>query len=486
MRKKLAVLLTLIGLGVLAVSFIHAQTTGTPGDDNIGDAFYPTLGNSGYDALHYNIDIDVNLTLNYLDGIVTIQAQATQDLSAFNLDFFGFQVDKILLDGDPVEYSRRARELTITPNEPIAEGAEFEVIITYAGVPEANEVNLFSGGWSRYRRGVYVASEPAGAALWYPVNDHPLDKATYSIQVTVPEPFVVASNGTLLEVEEAEDTRTYHWDNPEPTASYLVTVNIAQFEERTDETSSGLPIRNYFPADIADEGEVVFSQQAAMIEYFETVFGPYPFDVYGAVVADVALPFALETQTISLFGRDTITQNTGRRSPDGAQGVIAHELAHQWFGNSVSLSTWEDIWLNEGFATYAQALWIEHTQDAYARDAMIEQWYEIMASGVVPSRLAMPGKPPRMNLFNTAVYLRGGLTLHALRLTVGDEAFFELLQTYTSRYADGNATTQDFIDLAEAISGQQLDDLFEGWLYEVEIPDIAEMDLFREDFSLED
>ncbi len=474
MRKTLALLLALLGLNILAASLIHAQTAGTPGDDNIGDAFYPTLGNGGYDALHYDIDIDVDLRLNYIDGAVTMQAEATQDLSAFNLDFFGFQIGKVLVDGEPAEYSRRARELTITPDEPITEGVEFEVLVTYAGIPEETEVNLFSGGWSRYSRGVFVASEPAGAALWYPVNDHPLDKATYSLRVTVPEPFVVASNGTLQKVEAGDETLTYYWDNPEPTASYLVTVNIAQFEERTDETASGLPIRNYFPVQLADDGDVVFAEQAAMIEYFETVFGPYPFDVYGAVVADTSLSFALETQTISLFGRDIITQNTGRRSPDGAQGVIAHELAHQWFGNSVSLSTWEDIWLNEGFATYAQALWIEHKYGADARDEMLESWYTVMS---VPAFRMRPGKPDRNDLFNTVIYLRGGLTLHALRLTVGDDAFFDTLRTYTSRYADGNATTQDFIDVSEEVSGQPLDVLFEAWLYEPELPDIPQIGL---------
>lgn len=373
MQNKHRLVLLVIMFNLVAVPLIYAQVTGTPGDPDIGDDFYDGLGNGGYDALHYDIDIDVRVGLNYLDSIVTIQAQATQDLSAFNLDFSGFRIDKLLVNDEPVEYRRRGRELTIIPSEPLAEGTDFEVTIAYAGVPEEPDSYIFSGGWTPYdRRGIYVASEPAGAAYWYPVNDHPLDKATYSIRVRVPEPYVVASNGTLQEVIEGDDVRTYVWDNPEPTASYLVTVNIAQFAERTDETTSGLPIRNYFPVQLADEGEEVFAEQAEMIEYFETVFGPYPFDVYGAVVADTWLSFALETQTISLFGSDVITGG----SPDDSQGVIAHELAHQWFGNSVSLSTWEDIWLNEGFATYAQALWIEHTLGAEDRDELLTAWYE--------------------------------------------------------------------------------------------------------------
>jgi aminopeptidase N len=477
MRNKLRILGLVLLLNLAVVPFIYAQITGTPGDDNIGDDFYEGLGNGGYDALHYDIDLDVVVIANYVDGITTMQAQATQDLSAFNVDFAGFLIDKVLLDGEPVDYDRDGRELTITPEEAIAEGTEFELTITYAGIPEQPDGSLFSGGWTPYQRGIFVASEPAGAAQWYPVNDHPLDKATYAIHVTVPEPYVVASNGTLQEVIENDANRTYVWDNPEPTASYLVTVNIAQFAERTDETAGGLPIRNYFPVDIADDGEVVFGDQAEMIDYFETVFGPYPFDVYGAVVADTPLPFALETQTISLFGRDVITQNTGRRSPDGAQGVIAHELAHQWFGDSVSLSTWEDIWLNEGFATYAQALWIEHTEGEESRDAMLAGWYNQISDPDIPESFARPGTPPPDNLFNGMVYLRGGWTLHALRLAVGDEDFFDILRTYTERYAYSNAVTQDFIDVAEEVSGEELDELFEQWLYETDVPAVPEMDL---------
>lgn len=476
MRKILIVLLALLALTAGAV--IAQEAAQTAGSDTIGDDFYPRLGNGGYDTLHYTLDIDVNMRSNIIDGITTIEAEATQDLSAFNLDFYGFTIGKITVNGEVAEHNRRGRELTITPVEPIAEGETFTVRVSYAGEPPESERLGFSGGWANYTRGVFVASEPAGAALWYPVNDHPLDKATYTVTVTVPEPYTVVSNGFLTEVVEEDDATTYTWENDDLTASYLVTVQIAEFEERTDQTASGLPIRNYFPVALADDGEIVFSRQKEMIEYFETVFGPYPFDVYGSVVADVELPFALETQTISMYGRDIITRNSGRRSPDGAQGVIAHELAHQWFGNSVSLSTWEDIWLNEGFATYAQALWIEHTEDAEARDAMLESWYAIIANPrFAINGIAAPGSPPPNGLFNASVYLRGAWTLHALRLEVGDEAFFDTLRTYTARFAYNNATTADFIEIAETISGKTLGTLFQNWLYEDDVPDVPEMGL---------
>src|SRR4051812_11249930 len=204
-----------------------------------------------------------------------------------------------------------------------------------------------------------------------------------------------------------------------------------------------------------------------MIEYFNTIFGPYAFDAYGEVVADKDLPFALETQTLSLFGRE-FGSNGGF-----AEEAIVHELAHQWFGDSVSLEGWKDIWLNEGFATYASYLWFEHSQGRKVLDGRIRADYQIVAQGNFPP----PGNPPVSNLFNPAVYLRGSLTLHALRLRVGDDAFFSILKTYATRYKYGNANTPEFIALAEQISGQNLDDFFNGWLYSEKMPPIPEMGL---------
>ncbi|MBC8100599.1 MAG: M1 family metallopeptidase [Armatimonadetes bacterium] len=471
MRK---ISLLLVSLLLLTAGYVLAQSAG---EDTIGDPFYPGLGNGGYDAQHYTLDLDVNMRANDIDGVVMMQARATQALSVFNLDFQGFRIGKIVVDGEPATFERAGRELSITPAVAIAEGADFSVTVSYAGDPEANVMGSFSEGWANYGRGVFVASEPAGAARWYPVNDHPLDKATYDLTITVDQPYVVASNGILMDTITEGDQTTYVWRNDELTASYLVGVYIAEYEVRTDESASGVPIRNYFPVALADDGEATFAAQADMIDYFETVFGPYPFKVYGAVVADTNLSFALEIQTISLFGRDIITANTGRRSPDGAQGIIAHELAHQWFGDSVSLSTWEDIWLNEGFASYAQALWIEHTQSVEVRDVMLRNWYAIISNPRLIERgTAAPGSPPRLALFNSSVYLRGGLTLHALRLAVGDTVFFEILRTYTARYAYSNVTTADFIALAEEVSGQPLADLFQVWLYEDEVPAMPALD----------
>lgn len=479
MRITLLIVLLLTTMG-LTVTYAEDNTP-QPGTDGIGDPSFPRLGNGGYDVQHYTIDLDVDMVRDMISGTVTLDLIPTQTLSAFNLDFDGYIIQTVIVDKAFAQFTRVGRELTITPREPLVQGEKSSVEVTYRGSP-GSRGRGFSGGWVRYDEGVFVASEPAGAGNWFPVNDHPLDKATYTFIITVPSPYVVAANGFLKDtlVDETADTITYVWQIEHLMASYLATVNIAEFAMQTDEAPTGLPIRNYFPADLAETGAEVFGQTGDMIAYFEGVFGPYPFDVYGVVVADVNLGFALETQTISLFGNNVLRTSVwgSARNNTNVQEVIAHELAHQWFGNSVSLSTWKDIWLNEGFASYAQILWVEHTQGEDAAEDKLRGWYSVIANPLnILNGMTPPGRPGSNSLFNTGVYLRGGWALHALRLKVGDTAFFDILRTYTDRYRYANATTADFIALSEEVSGQELDALFEVWLYDMFVPDVPEMGL---------
>lgn len=567
-----------IVFSLLVGGLVQAQDpTPIKGSDSIGDDFFAPLGNSGYDALHYMLDLDVDVAQNTISGAVTMRALALDGLRTFNLDFFGFTVSQVTVNDTAVDWDRVDHELIVIPLEPLPAGEEFTTTVYYSGTPAG--ANL-SGipllvGWYNYGEGVFVASEPGGAAGWYPVNDHPLDKATYTFEITVPAPLVVAANGTLTDtLTNDDDTLTYVWESRDPIASYLVTVNIDEFVIITEEGPDGLPIRNYFPADWAGLGQLSFGRTADMIAYFSEVFGPYPFEAYGVVVANVNLPFALETQTLSLFGTSHV-----QRGPS-LDETVAHELAHQWFGDSVSLTTWRDIWLNEGFATYASWLWFENQGDADTMTQRVTRAYNSIAQDtrdytigfsreqlmsmidlmslddlVLPSadvaeitrmlltgteyeddidtQIALlppetvtgvqfaayiallpfeqksltstdldamfrlmtlyeslgrelsiphsyyvpPGDPPQDDMFNRSVYVRGALLLHALRLRIGDDTFFTLLRTYHDRFAYGNATTADFIALAEELSGEALGDFFDTWLYDPVIPDIPEMGL---------
>lgn len=462
----------LIPLLLLTVGIISAQDD-TIGASGMGDRYYPELGNGGYDVQHYTLDLITDVETNLTLGFATIEAIATQDLTAFNVDFIGMDVVGITVNEADADYSRAGREMTIVPADLLPNGEPFTLTVKYGGYPEPirPEAIPFTMGWNHLgANGVYVASEPSGAATWYPVNDHPQDKATYTFRVTVPEPYVVAANGILTDTIREDGMMTYVWEASDPMASYLATLHIGRFVRQEQTLDSGLVIRNYFPERLADMGELAFIRQGEMLAYFETVFGPYPFEVYGSVVVDAMLPFALETQTLSLYGATIIM--TGPQN----ESIIAHELAHQWFGNSVSPHQWQDIWLNEGFATYAQWLWTEHAYSIEARDGFIQREYAVAASPFTLAEATL-GEPRPNDLFNRGVYVRGGLTLHALRLQVGDDAFFEILQTYAATFHDSTATTADFINVAETVSGEDLGEFFEMWLYQTDLPPIPELGL---------
>ncbi len=461
--KKISVIFCVLWL---SIGLTTAQNNSTQGAAGLGDSYFPDLGNGGYDAEHYTLDLTWDDITNKLDGTVTIRAKAYNDLTRFNLDFEGFTISNILVEGKNADYTREGRELEITPTIRLKQDETFEIVVSYSGVPGDNVAgyyDVFARGWTRYPNGVYVASEPDGAAYWYPVNDHPLDKATYTFKITVPDAYVVAANGQQQQVVDNPDpTTTYTWETRDEMASYLATVNIAKFKRVTTVGPHELPIRHYFPADQADSLTKTFADFPDMIAYYETVFGAYPFEAAGAVVADTRLSFALETQTLILFGKDVLVGQTD------AETVIAHELAHQWFGDSVSLTQWKDVWLNEGFATYASMLWLEHSKGQNALVRQMNTYYTIIASQ--GTRYVPPGAPPKEDLFNEGVYLRGAWTLHALRLKVGDELFFKIMNTYYDRFKYGNTSTTDFISLATEISGEDLQPFLNQWLFDETVP----------------
>ncbi|MFY1704317.1 M1 family metallopeptidase [Micromonospora sp. WMMA1923] len=432
-----------------------------PGAAGAGDDYFPTYGNGGYDVGKYTVRVRYDPSRDELSGTTTVQATASANLSAFNLDLAGLTVRKVTVDGAEAKHSRTDNELVVTPATGLTAGNGFVAEISYDGKPAPidNEV-LGEGGWLHTSDGAIALGQPESASTWFPVNDHPSDKATYDFEITVPDGLTAVSNGVPGGRTSADGWTTWKWAERVPMASYLSTVVIGKFRLTTGE-HKGRPVYHAVSTKLpkgAPDRSIAATVEVA--DYLETVFGPYPVQAYGGVVvADERIRYALETQSRPVYGASFF--NRGENTE-----VVAHELAHQWFGNSVALARWSDIWLNEGFATYAEWLWVEHDGGRSAQQTFDARY----AGASAQVWRTPPGRPGPENLFSESVYQRGGMTVHALRLAVGDDAFFRILKAWPEEKRDGNATTDEFVALAERISGKQLDDLFDAWLYGTQRP----------------
>lgn len=462
---RLVAVTFLVLLTVPAFPGCHDPLTASTG---VGDPYFPTAGNGGYDVDTYEISLTVDPLSGALDGSTVVRARATQALESFSLDFSGLEVADIALDEKKARYERDDGELIIACPEPIGAGEAFSTEVSYSGVPRPLEdTGALSVGWQHGGDSIYTLDEPQGAATWFPVNDHPSDKAAYVFRLTVPTPYVAAANGVLVQTEVGGVDRTFTWEMRQPCASYLATVAVGEFVLSESTAPNGVRIRDYFAVEVAEEAKKAFARTGDVLAYFSQVFGPYPFDVYGVVVSDLATRAAMENQTLSLFGRDVLET----KMSDAALGAVylSHELAHQWFGNSVTIREWDDIWLNEGFATYASWLWLEHDMGPEALDAMVEN----SLGAVLGQDHDPPGDPGADELFSVSTYQRGALALHALRSTVGDELFFTILREWASRYRHANAATADFVALAGEMAGDAgggVVELLEEWLYQDLVP----------------
>ncbi|MCY3962005.1 MAG: M1 family metallopeptidase [bacterium] len=427
----------------------------------MGDSFYPLLGNGGYDVLHYHIDLDAEPSENTIDAVTTITAVATEDLDKFNLDFLGLEVEAVAVDGVEVEFSRDGQEMTIEPIEPVSSGAQFTVAVSYSGTPQPVDdpgVPFFPLGWHSANGVIYTVSQPSGAMTWYPNNNHPTDKATFTFQLTVPDGVTAAATGLLTEETSADGLTTTIWQMDDPMATYLAAVYFGDFERHEQQLADGLLIRDYVHrgSDPSTLDQLGVAPEA--IRFFEEILGPYPFDAYGTIVMPFPLGFALENQTLSIHGPYTIDPY-----------VIAHEVAHQWLGDSATVDDWSHIWLHEGFAHYLGLMFIADFYDREITAIMAAEHRELVLTGTSP-----PGAIEVHELFDSnTVYRRGALTLHALRSLIGDELFFEIARTHYDQTAGSTTNTKIFLGIVKDIAGNDAASLVESWLYDAEMPGIV-------------
>jgi aminopeptidase N len=440
------VVVTAAVLGLAACGGAH----GGPGGSGAGDPYFPKAGNTGYDVTHYDLDLSYQPDSHRLSGTATLTARATADLSAFDLDLQGMRVDDVTVDGRDARYQRAGQELTVRPADGLDEGDRFRVTVRYGGAPEAiTDPDGSEEGWLRTADGALALGQPVGSMAWFPGNHHPGDKATYDIAVTVPKGLSAVSNGEPAGERTAAGRTTFAWRTTEPMASYLATVAIGDWRTDRSRTDDGLPVYTAVDPTQAAASEAVLKRIPEVVDWAEDLFGPYPFSSVGAIVdrpSDVG--YALETQNRPVF--------------PGAPGIVllVHELAHQWYGDSVTPKTWRDMWLNEGFATYAEWLW----QEDHGGDSAQEIFEATYGQDVVWA--FPPADPPDAAHISAApVYQRGAMVLHKIRQRAGDDAFRALLRGWAAAHRHGTADTDDFTAYVEQrLPDQDFRAVWSDWL----------------------
>jgi aminopeptidase N len=430
---------------------LAAARAPSPGAAGSGDPFFPLAGNGGYDVGHYGLTLSYTPASHQLSGRAAITATATQDLSRFDLDLRRFTVSSVTVDGQTATFTRSGQELIITPATALTSGAQFQVDVKYAGKPGiVTDPDGSIEGFVPTGDGAFVVGEPQGSPSWYPVNDSPHDKATFDFAVTVPRGLKVLANGVLVSRTTAGGKTTWRWSETDPMAPYLATATLGRFD-LSQYKIDGLP--TYVAVDSKLGHRQVLKKLPAMVRFYTSLYGPYPFNAAGAIVDNAPrVGYALETQTKPVF--DSMPDET----------TLAHETSHMWFGDSVTLTQWPDIWLHEGFATWSEWAWSGHNHGRSAA-TFFRRLYATPASDTAFWNPPAGDPGVATNLFDGTIYDRGGMTLQALREKIGNATFLNVLRTWAQDHRHGNATTKQFIDLAQDKSGMDLTAFFQAWLF---------------------
>jgi len=446
----------------------------TDGEAGLGDPYYPQAGNSGYDVTKYQIMINWDPATQSITGTTTISAQATQRLNSFYVDL-ALHTDKVTVNGVPAQSAARGfSDVYIKPAQPIAIGSTFQVVVNYSGKPgEIKQGDLqpwlaTDGEW-------IVAGEPESSAWWYPANDHPSDPALMDVSIRVPAGMKAISVGRLESADAGNEKNfdTWHWIARQPMASYLNFMAIGQFELKQG-VDQGLPyvyaVSEKLTAEQRKTAFAALLTTGRRIRTLERMFGPYPFTELGGIVPAHRLWFGgLETQTRPVYEARSIL-NRGFEP-----GLLDHELAHMWFGDNVTVRQWNDIFTTEGYASWAQWGASELTGGRKANDAL-NRAYDRLKDNDAFWKITMID-PGRSHLFD-AVYVRGPMTLQALRNVIGDQAFFSLAKDWAQD--PGSRTLEEWMAAAQAHTTIDLGPFFRAWIYSPAAPARTAVNGFRE------
>ncbi|MHC0428768.1 M1 family metallopeptidase [Streptomyces sp. O3] len=451
-------------LAVASASLLAASLPAPAAEPlGIGDPLFPHLGNPGYDVISYDIALTYRGDNSKpLDAVTKIDARATDRLDRINLDFTHGTVRSVHVNGSAVRHESVGEDLVLTPEAPVAPGGALRITVRHTSDP----AGASAGGWVRTRDGLAMANQADAAHRVFPCNDHPADKAHFTFRVTAPKHLTAVANGLpTSRLRGARDT-TWTYRTRHPMATELAQVSIGRSDVVRGQGPHGLPLRDVVPTKDRAKLERWLVKTPDHLAWMERKVGRYPFETYGILVADAKTGFALETQTLSLFERSLLTRP---EYPEWyVESIMVHELAHQWFGDSVSPRNWSDLWLNEGHATWYEALFAEERAGRTLRARMkrayawSDHWRERGGPPASPKR-AEPGQ--QLSLFRPVVYDGSALVLYALRQEIGERAFERLQRAWVRTYADRSATTADFVRMAGRVSGRDLGGFFQDWLY---------------------
>ncbi|QTE01350.1 M1 family metallopeptidase [Streptomyces cyanogenus] len=436
----------------------------------VGDRLYPYLGNPGYDVTSYDISLTYpGANDRPLQAVTTIDARTTDDLERLNLDFAHGTVRSVEVDGRPAGFTSAGEDLVVTPERPLGEGSRTTITVRHTSDPVYGRNQ--QGGWVRTSDGLAMANQADVAHLVFPCNDHPSDKAMFTFRITAPNSYTAVANGLPDGADRVGRTTTWTYRTQHPMATELAQVSIGRSAVVRRQGPHGLPVRDVVPARDRRALEPWLAKTPDQIAWMESKVGRYPFETYGVLMAQADTGFELETQTLSLFEKSLFT---GRVYPKWyVESVMVHELAHQWFGDSVSPRSWSDVWLNEGHATWYEDLYAEETAHRSMEERMkaaygsSDRWRE---AGGPPARPKPPAPGQKIGIFRPNIYEGAALVLYALRQEIGRPAFERLERMWVQEHRDSTATTGDFVRLATAVAGRDLTGFLAAWLYGEKTP----------------
>lgn len=503
LRRRMLATTTVTALlaGSLLASALPASAADDPidGAHTSGDPMFPNVGNGGYDALDYDIDIAWSptgtagtgnaavVTGQFDAASTTMTARATSTLRSFSLDFEGLTVDSVLVNGQPATWTRDIDpaaikyKLVVTPATPVS--GEFTVTVNYSGVPQAHiDTDGSQEGWSRSNDGAILLGQPIGSMAGYPHNNTPADKATYSITVNAPtelqnvagttRPAAVASNGVLTSSVVDGARTVWSWRQDRPMASELAVIAIGQFDiDRRDVALTDgtvIPSISFIDSNLSTTAKTTILNRLngleTMTRNLESLYGRYPGASTGIIVDPVSrISYALETQDRSFFpSASSVAGNT-----------FTHELIHQWYGNNVAPTTWTDIWIGEGMASWGPTFY--NTTEGFGAGAIPSEQTYYNAWNREPAtsevwEIAPGQQTDSAMLYDFQTYDRGAQFWAALKIAIGNDDFFAVIKEWQARFGGQSRAGADLKALAEEISGADLTAFWTDWILEADKP----------------